>query len=77
MKLTKGEFCQFNLKSKINLLKNNGTLLMNKKVDEMNELKLFLIYDFYVEALYNNQENKVIKIEPILNQNWVSVYLDE
>ena len=74
MKLTRDEFCQFNLQSKINLLKDNGQMLMKKKIDEMYEIRLFLIYDFYVEVFLDFQKNKILKAEPILNQNWLNFY---
>ena len=77
MKLSKGEFCQFNLKSKINLLGDNGTLLMTKKLDEAYEIKLFLIYDFYVEAFCNYKYNKIERVQPIINNNWMDFYFNQ
>jgi hypothetical protein len=74
MKLSKGEFSQFNLKSKIQLLKDNGRMLMTRKLDNIYEIRLFAMYDFYVEVFFNYQKNQIIKIEPILNNNWLDVY---
>lgn len=74
MKLTKGEFCQFNLKSKIMMLKDNGMILMKRKIGEAHEIRLFLIYDFYVEVCFDVRKNKILRAEPILNTNWIDLY---
>ena len=75
MTLTKGEFCQFNLKSRTSLIKENGLMLMKKKIDKAYEMQLFLIYDFYVEVFFDFRKKKVLKVDPILNQNWLDLYL--
>jgi len=90
MDLTQGEFCQFNLRSRINLLNDKGLMLMNRKLpacpragiaamggrNEMHEIRLFLLYDFYVEAYYSYEQNKILKVEPLLNNDWMDVYLN-
>ncbi len=75
MTLTKGEFCQFNLKSRTSLIRENGLMLMKKKIDKAYEMQLFLIYDFYVEVFFDFRKKKVLKVDPILNQNWLDLYL--
>lgn len=75
MKLTRGEFCQFSLPSKINLLKENGQMLMKKKIDAMHEIRLFLIYDFYVEVFFDFHKERILKVEPIVNNNWLNFYI--
>lgn len=75
MKLSKGEFCQFSLKSKISLLKENGLMLMKRRLDKIYEIRLFLIYDFYVEVFLNRDKNIILKIEPVINNNWLDLYL--
>lgn len=77
MKLTKGEFCQFNLKSKIRLLKEHGMMLMRRKLDTIHEIRLFLIYGFYVEVFLTSKEQLILKIEPVLNHKWVDMYLNK
>ena len=74
MKLTKGEYCQFNLKSRMSLLSENGICIEKKKVNDELEIKLFSIYDFYVEVHYSYSECRVIKVEPLWNNNWLSYY---
>jgi hypothetical protein len=61
MHLSKGEYTQFSLKGKLNLLNEFGTLLTQKKVNET-EIKIYYIYDFYVEVFY--VEKLVTKVEP-------------
>ena len=77
MKLTKGEYCGFNLKSRINLLKDHGSLLIEKKIDETYKVKLFSIYDFYVEVFYNYKLHKTLRVEPIINLNLLDFYLGD
>lgn len=75
MHLTKGEFCRFNLKSRMNLLKTNGILLMEKKIGNTLYIKLFLIYDFYVEVFLTQNKKEVIKAEPLWNKGLLKFYL--
>ena len=70
-KLSKGEFCQFNIKSRMQLLRDDGTFLFEKKINETCEIKIFMVYAFYVVVFFNNMHNKVEKVEPVQNQQWV------
>jgi len=74
MKLTKGEFCRFNLKSKIMLLKDNGMILIKRKVNKTHEVRLFILFGFYVEVCFDVQKNKILRVEPLLNNNWLDLY---
>jgi hypothetical protein len=75
MNLTVGEYCLFNLRSRTSLLERNGTLLFRKRVDERHEIKLFQIFDFYVEVLWDIRKTKAITIEPVKGQQWLGFYL--
>lgn len=77
MKLTKGEFCQFNLKSRITLVENNGFLIVKRKIDETHEIRLFQMGDFQVEVFCDFKMNKILKIDPILHTNWIDLYAEE
>ncbi len=59
------------------LLKDNGLMLMKKRLDKFHEIRLFLIYDFYVEVFLNRKKNLILKIEPVLNHNWLDLYLNK
>lgn len=74
IKLTKGEFCQFNLKSKTMLLGDNGKIVKTKKINKDQELRLFLIYDFYVEVFYDRRKKRILRVEPMLNNTWFDFY---
>lgn len=74
MQLTKGEFSQFNLKSKMQLLNSDGILLFKKKVNEQHELQLFFIYNFFVEMFFNYYDNKAVNIEPVADEKRLAFY---
>lgn len=75
MNITKGEFSQFNLKSRIYILLNKGILLSTKKISKIHEVRLFLLYGFYVTAIYNRPKNEIQSAEPVLNEGLLNVYL--
>jgi hypothetical protein len=71
MNLTKGEYAQFSQKGRMNLLIQWGTLIKEKYVNDI-EIKIYLLYGFYVEVHYHNEQ--AIKIEPVLFKNLLSEY---
>lgn len=72
--LTKGEYTQFNLKSRLQLLDMNGLLLVEKEIDEYLKVKLFQIFDFYVEVVYDSCKRKILRAEPVISSNWLDFY---
>jgi hypothetical protein len=76
MKLTKGEYCQFSLKSRLALLREFGVLVTERYVNEK-VVRIFKIYDFYVEVLYDLLNKKFEKAEPVYFANMVDYYLYE
>ncbi len=76
MKLTKGEYCQFSLKSRLALLKEFGVLVTEKYVNEK-LIRIFKIYDFYVEVLYDLLTNRFLKADPVYSNSLVEHYLFE
>jgi hypothetical protein len=64
MKITKGEYCQFNLKSKVEMLKEFGQLEFERTFGST-EVRIFTIYDFYVEVIYNQMKSEIEKVEPV------------
>jgi hypothetical protein len=76
MKLTKGEYCQFSLKSRLALLKEFGVLVTERYINEK-VVRIFKIYDFYVEVLYDLLNKKFEKAEPVYCANLVDYYLSE
>jgi len=74
MTLTAAEFCQFNLKSRIQLLRKDGVLLQVRKVFDKFIVRLYTLYRFWVEVIIQVQNMEIIKVEPVLNNDIVSLY---
>lgn len=72
MHLSKGEYTQFSLKGRLNLLKEFGTLLTQKRTNET-EIKIYYIYDFYVEVFFI--EKLVTKAEPLISTGLFRYYM--
>ncbi len=72
MHLSKGEYSQFSLKGRVHLLQEFGMLVNEKFINEV-RIKIYLLYGFYVEVVYN--ENRIIKAEPVLNAGLLEYYL--
>lgn len=62
--LTKSEFCQFSLVGKILLLEECGELLYIREFKRLT-IKIFSLYNFYVQAVYKDQT--IESIEPLPN----------
>ena len=73
MKLTRGEFCQFNLATRFELLKEFGNSILKKKV-RMKLISVYEISDFYVEVYENLVSNRIEKVEPLKNIRILEVY---
>ncbi|GAC1661729.1 MAG: hypothetical protein NVS9B7_29770 [Flavisolibacter sp.] len=64
MKLTKGEYCQFTMKGRLQLLKEFGEFL-NEKMLGNKSMQLYKLYDFYVEVIFNKGNEKYEYAEPV------------
>ena len=65
MKITKGEYCQFTLQGKIQLLHLYGKAICHKAIDDKC-ITIFRVFDFYVEVIYSEPMNNFIEqAEPI------------
>jgi hypothetical protein len=73
MKLTKGEYCQFGLRSRMRLLKQFGALVCERRLRTI-KVQVFRIYDFFVEVVYDLKTSAVVKAEPILNMTMTNFY---
>lgn len=73
MKITKGEYCQFNVKSKIELLKEFGQLEFERTFGTT-AVRIFTIYDFYVEVIYNQLKEEIEKVEPVSFMDILRMY---
>jgi len=75
MKLTRGEFCQFNLDTRFKLLKEFGRNILKKKV-KMKLVSVYRISDFYVEVYQDLVSRRLEKVEPVKNIRILEVYHD-
>lgn len=73
MRLTRGEFCQFNHKTRLKLLKEFGQNVLEKKTT-MRLISIYQISDFYVEVYENLDSNQLEKVEPVRNHSVLEVY---
>lgn len=73
MRLTRGEFCQFNHKTRLKLLKEFGRNVLEKKT-RIRLISIYKISDFYVEVYENLDSNQLEKVEPVRNNSVLEVY---
>jgi len=55
------------------LLDEFGNLIGEKK-SENKVIKLYRLYDFYVEVFYNNLNRRVEHVEPVKNSNLLLLF---
>ena len=73
MKITKGEYSQFTLQGKIQLLHLYGKVICHKAIDDKG-ITILRVFDFYVEVVYNEQmDNLIMQAEPV-SQNLINFY---
>jgi hypothetical protein len=75
MKLTRGEFCQFNPTTRLKLLKEFGKNVLERQI-KMKLISVYKISDFYVEVYENLHDSKLEKVEPVRNNTVLEVYDD-
>jgi hypothetical protein len=73
MILTKGEFCQFSLISRLKLLKEYGSCICQRVIAEK-LIVIYKIYDFYVEVIYSIKKSIIEKVEPVRNLKILFLY---
>jgi hypothetical protein len=73
MRLTRGEFCQFNHKTRFKLLKEFGKNVLERQT-RMTLISIYKISDFYVEVYENLDNRKLEKVEPVRNNAVLEVY---
>ena len=73
MRLTRGEFCQFNHNTRFKLLKEFGRNVLEKKT-RMRLISIYQISDFYVEVFENLDSQQLEKVEPVRTNSVLEVY---
>lgn len=66
MKISKAEYCQFSLRGRQQLTEELGELVGEAMVDCL-LIKIYRMYDFYVEVRYEYPCLKLIFAEPVKN----------
>lgn len=74
MNLTPAEFCSFNLQSRTQLIRKNGTLLAERIVYNKYKIRLYKIYRFYIEMNIIISKEKIVSINPIINRGVFDLY---
>jgi hypothetical protein len=74
MKLTREEYAMFNLNSRLTILDNHGVMLMEKLINANYTIKLFLLYDFYVEVFYCKRTHSALRAEPVWFEKFVNLF---
>jgi hypothetical protein len=73
MRLTRGEFCQFNHKTRLKLLKEFGRNVLERQI-RMRLISIYKFSDFYVEVYENLDSQQLEKVEPVHNNTVLEVY---
>jgi len=74
MDLTLAEFCSFNLQSRTQLIEKDGTLLAERSVYSKYKIRLYKIYRFYTEMVIDIPKERIVGINPIINQGVFDLY---
>lgn len=75
MDLTPAEYCGFNLRSRVQLIQKDGILLLQRRVCDVYRIKLYMIYNFYIEEVTDLRNGKILRVDPVLNGDIVKLYL--
>lgn len=73
MKLSRGEYRGFSLMTRVQLLKEFGLLLFNKRIKNK-QISIYQLYDFYVEVIYDISSDKIERAEPITSAGMIKFY---
>ena len=73
MKLTRGEFCQFNLATRLELLKEFGINILEKRISKKS-ISVYKISGFYVEVYMNLASRKLERVEPVKSTRILNLY---
>jgi len=66
--LNQSDFVQFNINSKLNLIKRDGKLIATK-FSELKIYSYYKLYGFYVEVVFDEAQNDVVGIYQNINLN--------
>lgn len=76
MTLTKGEYCRFGLNSRLRLLREFGSLVCEKHINQV-KVQIFRLYDFFVEVFVDIYTRAIIKAEPLVSSAMLDFYKEK
>lgn len=59
MRLTKGEYSLFSYSTQKALLDEKGIAIAKMELNEWSEIRIYLIFDFFVEVMYNDETKSI------------------
>lgn len=62
MNLTKAEFSQFSFSSQKEMISEKGIAIFKLNISHDHEIRVYLIFDFFVEVLYCHLRNEIKNI---------------
>lgn len=74
MQLTRGQFTQFELEARMELLNEYGRFILARRLDNV-WLKVYALFDFFVEVMVSTENEKISRCEPVVSQQMVEYYL--
>ncbi len=73
MEISIGEYCQFTLRGKMNLIENYGKFECLKVFDKK-RITVFKLFDFYVEVIREPFTKYIIQADPITSKSLLQFY---
>ena len=72
--LTQSEFSEFNLKSKMKLIRKDGQLLKLKMINDRYKILLYSMYGFYVQCVSDVHTTQITEVDVLVSSNWLQHY---
>lgn len=65
IKLSKEEYCLFSDESKLLILDAHGWLIFVQRINENLEIRIYSLFEFFVEYIRRIHEDKTVSISPV------------
>ena len=72
--LTPIEFREFNINSRMKLLKKDGKLLNFNIIDHQYKMLLYVVYGFHVQCIFDFKNSKVEDVRIVISNNWMNYH---
>ena len=74
IELTRSEFNEFNLNSKLRLLEKDGDVVNHRIIDGRYKIQLYFVYGFYVQCIWDLFSIRIVNVEIIHSLNWLEFF---